>query len=138
MNSPVLILYRNLKSAFQYEDYLNLLPKSLRFYIVRLRLSVHPLMIKLRRYKNNRTPRDQRFCPFCNTSDIEEDYHFVCICPCFNEVRRKFLKKYYYIRPSMYKFVSLLTSTNRKELIHLSLFVREALSIRKTIVNVES
>ena len=95
-------------------------------------------MILLGRYKNNKTLRDQRFCHFCNTSDIEDEYHFVCICPCFSKVRRKFLKEYYYIRPPMFKFVSLLTSTDRKELPHLSLCVKEALSIRKTFVNIES
>ena len=72
---------------------LNLLPKSLRFYFVRLRLSVHTLTIKLGRYKNNKTRHDQRFCPLCNTSDIEDEFHFCLYMPVLQRSQKKVFEK---------------------------------------------
>ncbi|XP_052807677.1 uncharacterized protein LOC128236681 isoform X2 [Mya arenaria] len=137
LDSPVLFLYKDFKTTFGYEHYLDILPKSLRLFFCRLRLSVHPLRIQTGRYNRNRIQRDKRYCLCCNRSDIEDEFHFICICPCFNLIRKKYIKRNYYIRPSVLKFIELLNSTNRQELIKLSLFVKEALCIRRTTLNIE-
>jgi hypothetical protein len=76
VNSPVLLLYKDIKNVFQYEKYLDLLPSSLRHYISRIRLSAHPLLIQSGRYGSNRIPRNERFCIYCSLHDIEDEYHF--------------------------------------------------------------
>ena len=46
-------VYKIFKTSLEYELYLNVLPKSLRLYFTRLRISVHPLRIQTGRYAND-------------------------------------------------------------------------------------
>ena len=98
----VLTNYVLFKNNLHYESYLDLLPSSLRMFFCRLRLSVHPLRIQTGRYGRNRIARDQRYCLFCNSHDIEDEYHFMLICPFLEEIRKKYVPKYYYQRLSMF------------------------------------
>ena len=45
-----------------------------------------------------------RICTLCNNKDIQDEYHMVLKCVHFHTLRIKFINKYYYVRPSMYKF----------------------------------
>ena len=98
-----------------FESYLDILPRNLRYFFTRLRLSVHPLHIKTGRYARD-VARNQRYCLCCNSTDIEDEFHFICICPAFRNIRKKYIKTCYYKRPSMYKYLSLLHSNNKIEL----------------------
>jgi len=104
-DSSMLDIYRTFKSNLEYEIYLDLVPKHLRFYLCRLRLSVHPLRIQTGRYNGNTIARQERYCLCCNTTDIEDEFHFVCICSTFVDLRKKYIKKYYYNNPSVIKYV---------------------------------
>ena len=58
------------------------------------------MLIETGRQKN--IPRDQRICPMCKlqfgqNSDIEDEYHFLLICPTYRDLRKKFIKNYYII-----------------------------------------
>ena len=79
-------------------------------------------------------PIDERKCIICPT--LEDEFHFVCICQCYTTIRNKYINKYFYKNPSVYKFIELLKSNNKNDLVRLSLFVKEALCIRKAILNV--
>ena len=72
---------------------------------------------------------------FCVLNDIEDEYHFVCVCPMYNDLRKKYIKNNYYIKPSVYKYLNLLKTEDKMELINLSLFVKNALSIRSGLIN---
>lgn len=136
MNSPVSLLYKDIKNVFQYEKYLDLLPSSLRHYISRIRLSAHPLLIQSGRNGSNRIPRNERFCIYCSLHDIEdEEYHFVLVCTCYNDLRKKYIQKFYYVRPSMYKFLELLNSDNKIILRNLACYIREALAMRISVTH---
>jgi len=113
-NSPVLDMYRVFKPTIVYESYLDLLPRSLRIQFVKLRISVHSLRIQTGRYGRNNIPRNERYCVCCNSRDIEDEFHFVCICPCFSVLRQKYLKRYLYVNPSVFKYHQLLTSSEKK------------------------
>ena len=52
--------------------------------------------------------------------DIEDGFNFALICPFYNDLRSRFLPKYYFKHPSMYKFIELLNSNNRRTLIQLT------------------
>ena len=67
---------------FGYEMYLDI-PSKLRIIWTKLRLSSHKLRIELDRYNRNRTPRELRNCILCNVNDVEDEYHFVLVCPAF-------------------------------------------------------
>jgi hypothetical protein len=134
-NNSVLELYKNCKELFSYENYLNILPKNLRFYITRIRMSAHTLRVQTGRYGQNRIPRSERYCLFCNTMDLEDEYHFVLICPCYVDIRKKYVKQYYYKRPSMCKFIELISSNNKIILMNLAKYLRESIKIRNTFVS---
>ena len=69
----------------------------------------------------NSIPIEDRKCRTCNL--IEDEYHFVIECSLFNEIRSKFIHKYYWKRPSMFKFVELINSSNQKTIRNLSSFI---------------
>ena len=55
------------------------------------------------------TPFDERLCFICDRDELEDEYHFALCCPAYTVLRLKYIKKYYYQYPSMYKFTKLLT-----------------------------
>ena len=57
-----------------------LVPHNLRCCITKLRISAHSLRIHNGRFGVNRVPRHERLCLNCNLQDVEDLYHFVCIC----------------------------------------------------------
>ena len=59
--STVMDVYKFFKTSLEYELYLDVLPKSLRLYFTRLRISVHPLRIQTGRYANDSKPRNERY-----------------------------------------------------------------------------
>ena len=44
---------------------------------------------------------DSDICTLCNLND---EYHYVLICPFFKHSRTMYLKPYFYTRPRLYKF----------------------------------
>ena len=79
--------------------------------ICKLRLSSHCLCIETGRYKN--VPLERCICPICK-SDVEDEYHFMLKCPAYNNLRKRYLKPYYFQRPSVYKLTQLLSTGNVK------------------------
>ena len=133
--SSSLMLYKDFKGELVYERYLDILPYKLRIGISQLRLAAHQLRIVTGRYSQNRVDRALRLCTLCNGSHIEDEYHLVAICPAYNQLREKYIRPYYYKRPSVYKFTLLMRSTNTKIVKNLAKFVSEAFSFRNTLVN---
>ena len=129
----MLDFYKCFKNYFEYENYLDQLPHPLRCIFSKIRLSCHPLRIQTGRYAPNRVARNERICVYCDSNDIEDEYHFICVCRKFNDFRKKFIKKYYYTRPSMFKFIQLMQSSNIKILHNLCLFIRESLKFRHSL-----
>ena len=132
--SNTLCTYSTFKSAFEYEHNLDVLPKSLRIALSRLRLSSHPLLIETGRYGNNRTERRLRLCTFCNTGDIEDEFHFIVICPLYTDIRKIYIDRYYYKKPSVFKFTELMNSSDDVKLLKLGKFIFKAFSIRQANV----
>ena len=130
----VLTTYKHFKTDFTYEKCLYILPERLRVPLSKLRLSSHSLRIETGRYGRARIERNQRQCVLCN-SDIEDKYHFVIKCPTYNDIRVKYIKSVYIRNPSMYKFIKLMSSEKKTELVNISKFVFEAIDLRKSLIN---
>ncbi len=103
--------------------------------LANLRLSAHQLRIETGRYGRNRVPIDERYCTICDARDIEDEYHFVIVCPRYNELRTRYIPAYYRRRCSMHKFVNLLNTPNKSHLRKLALFVYHATELRSLTVN---
>ena len=85
--SSALTLYNILKQSFDTSSYLFIV-KNIKFrnIIAKLRLSSHQLCIETGRHRG--IERTDRKCVLCDLNDIEDEYHFVCICPIYNNLRR--------------------------------------------------
>ena len=129
-SSSVLTVYRGIKTSFAKEEYLDTLPLNVRGYICKFRISAHSLNVQSGRYANNRIPRNERICKLCNMEEVEDEYHFVLICPKYMQLRKKYISDFFYTKPSMYKLVTLMRSNKNDTLIKLASFIRSALSIR--------
>ena len=99
-SSAKCIMYKHIVDKVILQPYLS---KPISNYskklICKFRLSSHCLAIETGRYKN--IPVERRKCPSSKT-DIEDEFHFMLKCPTYQEFRVKFLKPYYYRRPSVF------------------------------------
>ena len=50
--------------------------------------------------------------------EMEDEFHFVLVCPAFLDIREKYIKPYYYRKPSFFKFVQLFSKDNFKSTQH--------------------
>ena len=106
------LLYREIKNVFAISKYLlQIKNRKYRQILSRIRLSSHQLAIEKGRHI--KIIRNQRKCPLC-TSDIEDEFHFILICPEYIDFRKTYIHKYFHTRPSMHKLIILLTSTKSK------------------------
>ena len=134
-NSRSLILYKNFKQTFEFEYYLNVLPSKLRIALSRLRLSSHQLQIETGRYAQNRIDRTLRLCSLCDKSDIEDEYHFVLVCSVYSQIRQKYIRPFYYIRPSVYKFTMLMQTKHTATLKKIGKYIYESFALRKSLIS---
>ena len=99
----------------------------------RLRMSSHRLEIESGRWtRPNSTPLDDRKCNLCNI--LEDEFHFVLECTMFVELRKKYISRYYWNRPSMHKFISLINNDNETCIRNLSTFIFQAFKLRTELV----
>ena len=70
-------------------------------------------------------------CVYCNSGELEDEFHFALVCPLYLDIRNLYIKKTYFKRPSMMKFVSLLNTNSHRELINLCKYLSIALKRRK-------
>lgn len=125
-------LYKFLIDSFTLQHYLTKsIPDIYLRLISKFRLSSHQLRLEQGRYQN--IPREHRICLHCNQNLVEDEFHFILICPLYVNLRKKFIKRYYWSRPSSFKLVQLLTVRNRKELCYLGKFLKSSLLLRSSI-----
>ena len=80
--------YRTYKNIFKFEKYLsNIYNDHERFNMTRLRTSNHRLHFETGRYTTPKTPINERVCKNCDTGQVEDEKHFLLLCPKYNELR---------------------------------------------------
>ena len=127
-------IYKKCKTVFEFENYLDVLPFKLRNNVSKLRLASHKLAIETGRYARNRVERNERYCIFCQNRDIEDEYHFVIVCPLYADLRKQFIKTYFYKRPNVMKFIELLKTDNIYIIKNLAKFIYNAFLLRKSFL----
>ena len=122
-------LYKHFMNVRGLQPYLckPVLP-NMRKLITKLRLSSHKLCIETGRYTG--VNRNDRICQKCNLGVIEDEFHFILQCPFYANVRRQYLKPYYFRRPSAFKLVQLLCPQSTKELCSLAKYIKTAFTMR--------
>ena len=84
----------------------------------KVKIVSHKLYIETCRYTG--VNMNDRICQKCNLGVIEDEFHFILQCPFYVNVRRQYLKPYYFRRSSAFKLVQLLCSQSTKELYGLA------------------
>lgn len=99
--------------------------------VSRFRLSSHKLEIETGRYIG--TDRDNRLCKQCNMQMVEDEYHFLLVCPAYYEIRKKYFPPYYCHWPNVNKFVTLMSSNSVNLIKRLSKYLYFAMKRRDEI-----
>ena len=55
---------------------------------------------------------------------LEDEYHAICVCTRYTDMRSKYIKPYHINRPCMAKFIQLLNSDNVSEMRKLGSFIK--------------
>jgi len=80
--------YNMFKTTIHREKYLDILSnRSLRSAISRFRISSHNLNIETGRYLRQAT--HERVCNMCNSNVVEDELHFLTVCPAYNHSRER-------------------------------------------------
>lgn len=132
-NSSKLVLYKEIKSSFGYESYLDtILTKKCRSILTKIRLSSHNLKVETGRYARHPVERRERLCIFCDQHSVEDEFHFVIECNAYTAIRSKYIKKYYFVKKSMFKFIELFQSS-KKNILNLCKYLTEAFALRNSL-----
>ena len=100
-----------------------------RKHLAKFRTSNHDLAIEKGRHA--KLERHMRMCNMCNLGCVEDEYHFILICPKYENLREKYLPWRFRNFPSSAKFVDLMSSNNDQTVISLSTFIYQAFKVRK-------
>ena len=99
------------------------------------RLRCASLDIGVNRGRKNGVPFELRKCDYCQKSEIDDEYHFIIICPHLDNIRIKYIPSFYTRFPTREKFSILLKLNSKKEARSISLFIIHALKHRANYVN---
>ena len=123
--SPKCFIYKYMVNNLCLQSYLQ---KPITFkhkqILCKYRISAHSLFIETGRYYN--IDRYNRICPLCNMNVVEDEYHFILVCPFYNTLRGRYIKFYYYNKPSTFKLIQLLSINNLSQLNKLCIFFDKA------------
>ena len=74
--------YFQFKKKFEFEPYLDNIPRDDRKAITKLRLSSHKLPIEVMRYQNKNQNKNwkERKCKICNTKEVGDEWHYLTSC----------------------------------------------------------
>ena len=90
-SKPKLRTYSLFKNEIKTEEYiLSNIPKYKRSLLCQLRIGILPLEIETGRYTRKKV--EDRICKLCKL-DIEDEIHFVCVCPKLQAIRCKYYNK---------------------------------------------
>ena len=130
------ITYRTFVHCIQPQVYLKYVHNiKYRSALIRLRLRNNHLRVETGSWNGpTAIVYHQRICQMCNMNQIEDEYHFVMSCPLYSQLRKMYIPKFYRVRPSMHKFVILMSSENVKLLNKLGNFACKAFEKRHTVI----
>lgn len=136
-NSPKALYYKHFKFILEVESYLKIdLPFLYRIILAKFRCSGHCLMIEKGRHQD--VDRSLRFCQIClqrNAYVVEDEFHFFCVCPAYEEIRNIYFKPQW-IRGilTVDKFYSIMSSPEKSSILSICKFLLSAISYRQELL----
>lgn len=110
-------LYKYMKLNFERSFYLDKLPTCMSKILIRFLTRNHRLPIEKGRWQN--VQFSERKCTVCN--EVGDEYHYIFLCPTFEEIRLRYIDNNLISRPSMQKFIALLNCKSIMKLKKLSI-----------------
>lgn len=123
--------YAKYKTTMNIATYLSLSNHNSRRLIALIRSGTCKIEIENGRMQG--TNREQRLCLQCNQRMIEDEYHFVLVCPKYRDLRLNHLPKYYTKWPTLQKFINLMSSDSVRTQSMLGIYLKQALMFRNNI-----
>ena len=122
--------YRALRPNFTCQTYLHCIHSSEHLKsLARFVTSSHRLRVETGRWDKPPVPYAQRKCQICDI-EIEDEFHFMFVCPLYNADRTKLLPRYYRVNPSMQKFIDLMNETNPRLINRTAKFIYKSFKSR--------
>ena len=124
-------------AAFKLQSYLdNVNVSKFSYALSRLCLSSHRLEVESGRWvKPNPIPLNERKCLNCKV--LEDECHFVLECLLYDDLRKKHIARYYWVRPSMFKFLELIQMQGVFEN-YLPIFSMQSVSAKNCYIGVKT
>ncbi len=98
----------------------------------KIRIGILPLHIETRRFRNVKV--EERICQVSKNGDVENEFHFVCICNAYTTLRNTMYDKIndvtFYNMTDIYKFVYLM----QKHWKQLSQYIETVWDYRNSIL----
>ena len=130
-NSRKAITYRTFVPDIEFQPYLSYITNvNHRIALTRFRVRSNHLIVETGSWGNALTYHE-RYCTLCELHAIEDEFHFLLVCPNYSELRQKYIPRYYRVRPSMFKFVLLMSTHKVSCLRKLGMYVNKAFVKRK-------
>lgn len=133
-SSSKLQFYSQFKKIFGFCEYLNFIKEAkYRIALTKLRICSHSLAIEAGRYTGDSL--SHRLCKLCKMNVVEDEFHFLLVCPVYRDLRLKYLDKYFCHWPNKYKFFYLLScSYSKPKVIKLSKYIFFSLKKRDSLL----
>ena len=82
---PKLRTYKLFKHDFKVEEYVQCKDRQKRSLFAQIRIGILPLKIETGRFSNIAV--NERHCEMCSSQNIEDELHFICVCPLYDDLR---------------------------------------------------
>jgi len=113
--------YVGFKQDFITEKYLFVIDiAKFRACMVNFRSSAHCLMIEKGRHHS--ISSEFRTCPYCEGC-IEDEFHFILVCPLYNNLRDKYISDTYAKHQSVDTFYRLMSSIDTDNIRNLAMYI---------------
>ena len=127
--------YRLFKKKYELEKYLlDIKDFYDRISLTKLRISAHPLRIEKGRYERlngKELSAEERICKYCNSNNVEDEYHFTMICDLYATKRIRMLQFLDFPRqPNKETFVKLMSARNTVVATQFSSYINECFELR--------
>ena len=134
--------YRLMKVNYtSLEKYLIIIQNpAIRRALTKFRISNHQLSIELGRFKRPPQPVSERICPMCHLGVVEDEIHFLLICPLYNNLREPLLKlastfnRSFAFLTTINKFTYIMFNENTSMLNVLANYIYKSMTLRQNML----
>jgi hypothetical protein len=119
--------YKEFKTIFEFEKYLNQLPIPLKKAMIEFRIGSQVLPVHHKEF--NTTSRIEQICEKCNTLTVGYESHLLFECPVLDHLRNIFIPDKFIRLHKSIRLNALLTSRHKPTLLNFAKFLKEGLTL---------